>query len=78
MFIVLFATSTGGIVEAVSGWNMINNKLIASALCFIAFLLFYGLTSRSDVQLTDEVAVFASAISLETQGNLAIDELPWQ
>lgn len=54
-----------------------NNRLTASAICFIVFLLFYGLTSRSDLQLTDEVAVFASSISLGTQGNLAIDELQW-
>jgi hypothetical protein len=55
----------------------INNRLLAGALCFVVFLMFYGLTSRSDLQLTDEVAVFISAISLETQGDLAIDELQW-
>jgi hypothetical protein len=54
-----------------------NNRFVASTLCFIVFLLFYGFTSRSDLQHTDEVAVFTSAISLETQGDLAIDELRW-
>lgn len=40
-------------------------------------MFFYGITSRADLQLTDEVAVFASAISLVEQGNLSIDELRW-
>jgi hypothetical protein len=56
---------------------LMNNRRIAGLLCFFAFLLFYGLTSRADIQLTDEVAVFTSAISLGTQGNLSIDELQW-
>ncbi len=54
-----------------------NNRLVASALCFIVFLFIYGVTSRADLQLTDEVAVFTSAISLETQGALEIDKLQW-
>jgi hypothetical protein len=54
-----------------------KSKLIPGLLCFLSFLLFYGLTSRADFQSSDEVAVFASGISLETQGNLAIDQLQW-
>jgi hypothetical protein len=46
-------------------------------LCFLAFALFYGVASRADLQLTDEVAVFASAVSLAEQGDLSIDELRW-
>jgi len=56
---------------------LMNNRRIASMLCFFGFLLFYGITSRADIQLTDEVAVFTSAISLGAQGNLSIDELQW-
>ncbi|MCA1899351.1 MAG: hypothetical protein LDL50_01455 [Chloroflexi bacterium] len=52
------------------------NRKIA-ILCFLAFALFYGVTSRADLQLTDEAAVFASAVSLAEQGNLSIDELRW-
>lgn len=54
-----------------------NNRFVAGALCFIVFLFIYGVTSRADLQLTDEVAVFTSAISLETQGALEIDKLQW-
>jgi hypothetical protein len=56
---------------------LMNSRLVAGALCFIVFLFIYGITSRADLQLTDEVAVFTSAISLETQGTLEIDELQW-
>jgi hypothetical protein len=54
-----------------------KSKLIPGLLCFLSFLLFYGLTSRADILGSDDVAVFASGISLETQGNLAIDNLQW-
>ena len=54
-----------------------KSKLIPGLLCFISFLLFYGLTSRADFQSSDEVAVFASGLSLEMRGNLAIDQLQW-
>ena len=64
--------------ETITGQSVpMKKRLMAGALCFISFLLLYGITSRSDLQLTDEVAVFASAISLEARGNLAIDELQW-
>ncbi|MBI5950913.1 MAG: hypothetical protein HY865_04600 [Chloroflexi bacterium] len=53
-----------------------NQKLVA-LVCFFSFALFYGITSRADLQLTDEAAVFASAISLSEQGDLSIDELRW-
>jgi hypothetical protein len=51
--------------------------LLAGLLCFASFLLFYGLTSRGNLQTSDETAVFATGISLATRGNLAIDELQW-
>ncbi len=54
-----------------------KSKFAPAVLCFLSFLFFYGLTSRADFQSSDEVAVFASGISLETQGNLAIDQLQW-
>lgn len=43
--------------------------------CFIIFLLIYGTTSRADLQLSDEFAVFVSGISLATRGSLDIDAL---
>ena len=51
--------------------------LVAGSLCFVSFLLFYGLTSRGALQASDEVAVFASGVALATHGHLAIDELQW-
>lgn len=53
------------------------NHKFAVLICFIFFFLLYGITSRADLQLTDEVAVFASAVSLAEEGNLSIDELQW-
>lgn len=55
----------------------INRKFLAGASCFIFFLLLYGLTARSDLHHTDEVAVFATGISWVTNNSLAIDELQW-
>lgn len=46
-------------------------------MCFFFFLFFYGLTSRAEIQVTDEAAVFTSAISLAAQGDLSIDEMQW-
>ena len=54
-----------------------RQQLLAGSLCFVSFLLFYGLTSRGNLQTSDETAVFATGISLATRGNLAIDELQW-
>lgn len=57
---------------------MKSNKIIfASILCFTSFLLIYGITARSNLRYTDEVAVFATGISWVTEGDLAIDELQW-
>ncbi len=53
------------------------SQKLSTLLCFFAFLIFYGITSRADLQITDEVAVFASAISLAEEGDLSIDELSW-
>ncbi|MCX6031088.1 MAG: hypothetical protein NT169_17545 [Chloroflexi bacterium] len=50
---------------------------LAALTCFVFFLGFYGLTSRTQLQVSDEVAVFATSVSLATQGDLAIDELQW-
>ena len=51
--------------------------LVAGLLCFVSFLILYGLTSRGALQASDEVAVFASGVALATHGTLAIDELQW-
>ncbi len=56
---------------------MPNRRLLAGLLCFIVFLLFYGVTARAELQVSDEVAVFATSVSLATKGTLAIDELQW-
>lgn len=52
-----------------------RQNLIAGAICFVCFLLIYGITSRGKLQASDEAAVFASGISLATTGHLAIDQL---
>ena len=49
--------------------------MIAGAICFVAFLLIYGISARGKLQASDEAAVFASGISLATTGHLAIDQL---
>jgi len=51
--------------------------LVASSICFISLLLFYGITARGKLQASDEAAVFASGVSLATHGHLAIDDLQW-
>ena len=48
-----------------------------AVILFLLFVLIYGLTARSGVQVSDEAAVFATAVSLATQGNLAIDHMQW-
>jgi hypothetical protein len=48
---------------------------VSIVLCFVSFLLIYGVTSRADIQVCDEAAVFTSAISLATTGSLNIDNL---
>ena len=58
--------------------NLNDHKIIgAGILCFFSFLLFYGLTARSNVQISDEVAMAATGVSLATDGDLAIDEWQW-
>jgi hypothetical protein len=52
-----------------------KTTLLASSICFLFFLFFYGLTSRDDLQVSDEFVVFSTGISLATRGSLAIDEL---
>ncbi len=55
-----------------------NRRLVAAALlCFVLFTLFYGLTSRANLQVSDEAAVFGAGIALGKNGNLAIDDLQW-
>jgi hypothetical protein len=49
----------------------------APLLCFLIFLLIYGVTSRANLQVSDEIAVFGSGISLATNGSLDIESLRW-
>ena len=51
--------------------------LVASSICFVSLLLFYGITALGKLQASDEAAVFASGVSLATRGRLAIDDLQW-
>ena len=54
---------------------MANKTIIlVSSICFLFFFL-YGLTSRGNLQVSDEVTVFSTGLSLATRGSLAIDEL---
>ncbi len=55
--------------------SIVRQNLIAGSICFLCFLLFYGITARGKLQASDEAAVFASGISLATSGHLAIDQL---
>jgi hypothetical protein len=52
-------------------------NLVAGLICFAGFLIFYGLTSRTALQTSDEAAVFYTGVSLVTRGEFAIDELQW-
>jgi hypothetical protein len=54
-----------------------HHKVLVGTICFLSFLLFYGITARSQPQVSDEVAMFASGVSLVKNGNLAIDEWQW-
>jgi hypothetical protein len=51
--------------------------LVATSICFVSLLLFYGITARGKLQASDEAAVFTSGVSLATHGHLAIDDLQW-
>jgi hypothetical protein len=57
--------------------KLASKNIIAATLCFVFFVLFYGISSRSEIQVSDEAATFATGISLATQGDLVIDELQW-
>jgi hypothetical protein len=50
---------------------------LGACLCFIFFLVLYGVTSRADIQVTDEAASFATGISLAVRGDFAIDNMQW-
>ena len=52
-----------------------RNIFLAGLAVFSFFLFFYGITSRGGLQLSDEVTVFATGLSLATRGSLAIDQL---
>src|SRR5690242_10791380 len=52
-----------------------RTNLVAGLICFLSFLLLYGISSRGKLQASDEAAVFASGVSLATTGHLAIDQL---
>ncbi len=45
--------------------------------CFCLFLLLYSVTSRADVQVSDEAAILATGVALDTNGVLYIDSLQW-
>ena len=55
--------------------HIVRQSLIAGSICFLCFLLFYGITARGRLQASDEAAVFASGVSLATHGHLAVDQL---
>lgn len=50
---------------------------LAPVACFFIFLFIYGITSRADLQVSDEIAVFSSGVSLATKGTINIDSLEW-
>jgi hypothetical protein len=52
-----------------------KTTLLASLFCFLSFLFFYGVTSRDNLQVSDEFVVFSTGMSLATRGSLAIDGL---
>ena len=52
-------------------------KQNATVICFCVFALIYGLTSRSDLQVCDEIATFGTGISLATKGSFDVDQLQW-
>jgi hypothetical protein len=52
-----------------------RTTLLISSICFLFFLFLYGLTSRGNLQVSDEIVVFSTGLSLATRGSLAIDEL---
>ena len=56
---------------------MTSRRAVSAILCFVLFTLYYGWTARARLQVSDEVATFATGMSLATQGDLAIDELQW-
>ncbi len=45
--------------------------------CFCLFLLLYSVTSRADVQVSDEAAMLATGVALDTNGVLYVDSLQW-
>lgn len=49
----------------------------AIVICFCVFVFIYGLTSRSDLQVSDEIAAFSTGISLATRGSFDVDQLQW-
>ena len=57
--------------------SLARQYLVAGSLCFVSFLLFYGITSRGKLQASDEAAVFVTGVSLATRGHLAIDDFEW-
>ena len=60
-----------------AGKKISRYSLIAAVVCFLSFLVIYGLTARSNAQVTDEVAMAAAGVSLVTDGDLSIDEWQW-
>ena len=49
----------------------------APLICFFIFLFIYGMTSRSGLQVSDEIAVFSSGVSLATKRSISVDTLGW-
>lgn len=56
---------------------MTKKNSMSVAACFLAFLFLYSITSRADVQVSDEIAVFSSGVSLATKTSINIDSLEW-
>ena len=64
-------------------WNIpsLKSKLtlenIAGIACFFFFLFVYGITARSDIQVSDEVVMAATGVSIIVDDDYAIDEWQW-
>ncbi|MCB9418594.1 MAG: hypothetical protein H6667_02230 [Ardenticatenaceae bacterium] len=54
-----------------------KKKVVLAFSIFLFFSLLYGVTARAKVQVTDEAAVLATAVSLATEHDLIIDEWQW-
>lgn len=64
-------------------WSIpsLNSKFtpenITGIACSFFFLIVYGITARSDIQVSDEVVMAATGASIVVDGDFAIDEWQW-